>query len=181
LIWYRSRYRFAAIDREKSMEDSVKVAVIGSGYVGLVASACFAELGHDVICVDNDVAKVRLLNSGGVPIFEDHLPALLQKHLNSRLGFTGDLKAAVEQSGAIFIAVGTPQGSSGSADLSYIEAVVSDIARYVNRYKVLIEKSTVPVYTNEWITRCMLRNRIPQDSFDVVSNPEFLREGTACE
>jgi UDPglucose 6-dehydrogenase len=179
LIWYRSRYRFAAIDREKSMEDSVKVAVIGSGYVGLVASACFAELGHDVICVDNDVAKVRLLNSGGVPIFEDHLPALLQKHLNSRLGFTGDLKAAVEQSGAIFIAVGTPQGSSGSADLSYIEAVVSDIARYVNRYKVLIEKSTVPVYTNEWITRCMLRNRIPQDSFDVVSNPEFLREGTA--
>jgi len=161
------------------MGEAVKITVVGSGYVGLVAAACFAEMGHDVICVDNDESKVRLLNDGGIPIFEDHLPILLKKHLNSRLRVTGDLHSAVEQSDAIFIAVGTPQGSSGAADLSYVEAVVSQIARCVNGYKVLVEKSTVPVYTNEWITQCMLRNRIPRKNFDVVSNPEFLREGTA--
>jgi len=161
------------------MEHNVKIAVVGSGYVGLVAAACFAEMGHDVICVDNDESKVRLLNSGGVPIFEDHLLALLQKHLNVRLRVTSDLKTAVERSDAIFIAVGTPQGSSGAADLSHVEAVVRQVARCVNGYKVLVEKSTVPVYTNQWIAKCMLLNRIPRDSFDVVSNPEFLREGTA--
>ena len=161
------------------MGDAIRITVVGSGYVGLVAAACFADMGHDVVCVDNDESKVRLLNDGGIPIFEDHLSALLQKHLNGRLRITGDLQSAVEQSDAIFIAVGTPQGSSGAADLSYVEAVVSQIARCVNGYKVLVEKSTVPVYTNEWITQCMLRNRISRESFDVVSNPVFLREGTA--
>jgi UDPglucose 6-dehydrogenase len=153
--------------------------VIGSGYVGLVASVCFAEIGHNVVCVDNDRAKVELLNDGGVPIYEHHLPELLRKHLNVSVRFTTDLRAAVEQSEAIFIAVGTPQGSSGSADLSYVEAVVSEIAQCVDAYKILVEKSTVPVYTNEWISQCMLRHGVAPHLFDVVSNPEFLREGTA--
>lgn len=161
------------------MPKSIPICVIGSGYVGLVAAVCFAEIGHKVICVDKDESKVRLLNGGGVPIFEQHLPELLDKHLNRNVTFTIDLRSAVEQSEVVFIAVGTPQGNSGSADLSYVEAVVSEIARAVNDYKVLVEKSTVPVYTNEWISRCMRRHGIDSEYFDVVSNPEFLREGTA--
>ena len=161
------------------MPEPVSICVIGSGYVGLVAAVCFAEIGHNVICVDNNEAKIRQLNDGGVPIYEDHLPELLAKHLNRGVKFTSDLASGVEQSDAIFIAVGTPQGSTGSADLSYVEAVVSEIARAVNGYKVLVEKSTVPVYTNEWISRCMHRHGVEAHDFDVVSNPEFLREGTA--
>jgi UDPglucose 6-dehydrogenase len=161
------------------MSKQVSICVIGSGYVGLVAAVCFAEIGHKVICVDNNEAKVNLLREGGVPIYEHHLPELLGKHLNRGVEFTTDLAAAVEQSEAIFIAVGTPQGSTGSADLSYVEAVVSQISRAVNGYKVLVEKSTVPVYTNEWISRVMHRHGVDPLSFDVVSNPEFLREGTA--
>jgi len=159
--------------------EPVSICVIGSGYVGLVAAVCFAEIGHKVICVDNNEAKIRQLNEGGVPIYEDHLPDMLAKHLNRGVEFTSDLAEGVKRSDAIFIAVGTPQGSTGSADLSYVEAVVSEIARAVNGYKVLVEKSTVPVYTNEWVTRCMLRHGVEPGSFDVVSNPEFLREGTA--
>ncbi len=161
------------------MSKSIPVCVIGSGYVGLVAAVCFAEIGHKVICVDKDEAKVRLLQQGGVPIYEKHLAELLAKHLNNGVEFTTELRPAVEQSEVVFIAVGTPQGSSGSADLSYVEAVVSEIARSVNGYKVLVEKSTVPVYTNEWVSRCMRRHGIDSENFDVVSNPEFLREGTA--
>src|ERR1039458_3765272 len=161
------------------MNEQVSICVIGSGYVGLVASVCFAEIGHKVICVDNNEAKVKMLREGGVPIYEHHLPELLAKHLNRGVEFTTDLAFAVQQSEAIFIAVGTPQGSTGSADLSYVEAVVSEIARAVNGYKVLVEKSTVPVYTNEWISRVMHRHGIDPLNFDVVSNPEFLREGTA--
>jgi UDPglucose 6-dehydrogenase len=161
------------------MTESVSICVVGSGYVGLVAAVCFAEIGHNVICVDNNEAKIALLNSGGVPIYEDYLPELLHKHHQRHVRFTTDLGTAVAQSDVIFVAVGTPQGSSGSADLSYVEAVVSEIAPYVGSYKVLVEKSTVPVYTNEWITRCMLRHEVPPAHFDVVSNPEFLREGTA--
>jgi UDPglucose 6-dehydrogenase len=161
------------------MSKQVSICVIGSGYVGLVAAVCFAELGHKVICVDNNEAKVKMLREGGVPIYEHHLPELLGKHLNRGVEFTSDLATAVEQSEAIFIAVGTPQGSTGSADLSYVEAVVSEIARAVNGYKVIVEKSTVPVYTNEWISRVMHRHGVDPQNFDVVSNPEFLREGTA--
>ena len=161
------------------MTEPVNICVIGSGYVGLVAAVCFAEIGHNVICVDNNEAKVRQLQEGRVPIYEDHLPDLLAKHLNRGVEFTSDLASGVQRSEAIFIAVGTPQGSTGSADLSYVEAVVSEIANAVNGYKVLVEKSTVPVYTNEWVTRCMLRHGVEPGSFDVVSNPEFLREGTA--
>jgi UDPglucose 6-dehydrogenase len=161
------------------MSKQVSICVIGSGYVGLVAAVCFAEIGHKVICVDNNEAKVNLLREGGVPIYEHHLPELLGKHLNCGVEFTTDLATAVEQSEAIFVAVGTPQGNTGSADLSYVEAVVSEIARSVNDYKVIVEKSTVPVYTNEWVSRCMHRHGVEGHNFDVVSNPEFLREGTA--
>jgi UDPglucose 6-dehydrogenase len=161
------------------MSKSVSICVIGSGYVGLVAAVCFAEIGHQVICVDNDEAKVKTLQDGGVPIFERYLPELLDKHRGRGVSFTSALGAAVERSEAVFIAVGTPQGDTGSADLSYVEAVVAEIARSINGYKVIVEKSTVPVYTNEWIRRVLHRAGVDPQSFDVVSNPEFLREGTA--
>ncbi len=162
------------------MSEPVSICVIGSGYVGLVAAACFAEIGHRVVCVDNDEAKVKQLREGGVPIFEEHLPELLAKHRGRSVVFTSDLSEAVEKSEAVFIAVGTPQGDSGgAADLSYVEAVVAEIARSISSYKVIVEKSTVPVYTNDWIRRVLHRHGIGPESFDVVSNPEFLREGTA--
>jgi UDPglucose 6-dehydrogenase len=161
------------------MSTPVSICVIGSGYVGLVASVCFAEMGHRVTCVDNDEAKVKTLRAGGVPIFEDQLPELLAKHRDKGVEFTSDLASAVERSEAIFIAVGTPQGDTGAADLSYVEAVVSEIARHIDNYKVIVEKSTVPVYTNEWVSRVLHRHGVDPKCFDVVSNPEFLREGTA--
>jgi UDPglucose 6-dehydrogenase len=161
------------------MSKPVSICVIGSGYVGLVAAVCFAEIGHQVTCVDNDEAKVKVLSEGGVPIFERYLPELLAKHRGRGVTFTSDLSAAVERSEAVFIAVGTPQGDTGAADLSYVEAVVSEIARSINAYKVIVEKSTVPVYTNEWIRRVLHRHGVAPQNFDVVSNPEFLREGTA--
>lgn len=161
------------------MESSVSICVIGSGYVGLVAAVCFAEMGHQVTCVDNDEAKVKMLCAGGVPIFEEFLPELLARHLDRGVKFTTDLADAVERSEAVFIAVGTPQGESGAADLSYVEAVVSQIARAITTYKVIVEKSTVPVYTNEWIQRVLFRHGVDAEQFDIVSNPEFLREGSA--
>jgi UDPglucose 6-dehydrogenase len=161
------------------MTTPVSICVIGSGYVGLVAAACFAEMGHSVLCVDKDEERVGTLRAGGVPIFERHLPELLAIHRDRRIAFTTDLAAAVEQSEAIFIAVGTPQGDSGAADLSAVEDVVSSIVRAIRGYKVIVEKSTVPVYTNEWIRRVLARHGVPPRSYDVVSNPEFLREGTA--
>ena len=161
------------------MSKPVSICVIGSGYVGLVAAVCFAEIGHQVTCVDNDEARVKTLCGGGVPIFERHLPELLAKHRGRGVSFTADLSAAVEECEAVFIAVGTPQGDTGAADLSFVEAVVSEIARQINGYKVIVEKSTVPVYTNEWIRRVLYRHGVDAESFDVVSNPEFLREGTA--
>jgi UDPglucose 6-dehydrogenase len=161
------------------MVKPVSICVIGSGYVGLVAAVCFAEIGHRVLCVDNDEARVKTLREGGVPIYEQHLPELLAKHLNRGVEFTSDLGAAVQRSEAIFIAVGTPQGDTGAADLSYVEAVVAEIARSINGYKVIVEKSTVPVYTNEWIRRVLHRHGVDPQNFDVASNPEFLREGTA--
>jgi len=163
------------------MSKQVSICVIGSGYVGLVAAVCFAEMGHQVACVDNDEERVKTLRAGGVPIFEEGLPELLKKHLGNGVEFTVDLAAAVKSSEAIFIAVGTPQGDTGAADLSYVEAVVSEIARAIDGYKVIVEKSTVPVYTNEWIRRVLHRHGVDLKSFDVVSNPEFLREGTAIQ
>ena len=157
----------------------VPIAVVGSGYVGLVAAVCFAEMGHQVICVDNDERKVLALQGGDTLIHEVHLAELLNRHRNERITFITDLAEATRRSQAIFIAVGTPQSETGDADLSYVEAVASEIARSITTYKVIIEKSTVPVYTNDWIRRVMERNGVSRDLFDVVSNPEFLREGTA--
>ncbi len=163
------------------MADSVSVCVIGSGYVGLVAAACFAEIGHRVICVDNDEARVKNLRDGGVPIFEEHLPEMLAKHRGRGVEFTTELASAVRECDALFIAVGTPQGASGAADLSYVEAVVAEVARSIDGYKVIVEKSTVPVYTNEWIRRVLYRHGVDPSRYDVVSNPEFLREGSAVK
>ena len=161
------------------METANHIAVVGSGYVGLVAAICFAEMGHDVICVDNDEQKVAALRNGDPIIHENHLPELMKRYCNGRVRFTTDLAEATQSSRAIFIAVGTPQSETGDADLSYVEAVASEIARHITDYTVIIEKSTVPVYTNEWIRRVIERNGVRRDMFDVVSNPEFLREGTA--
>ena len=161
------------------MSDTIRIAVVGSGYVGLVAAVCFAEMGHKVVCVDNDQRKVDALRGGDIPIHESHLPELLERYRNSKVRFTSDLGEATREAEVIFIAVGTPQSGSGVADLSYVEAVASEIARSLTTYTVIVEKSTVPVYTNEWIRRVMERNGVAQYLFDVVSNPEFLREGTA--
>ena len=161
------------------MSKPIPIAVVGSGYVGLVAAVCFAEMGHPVICVDNDERKVAALQGGDSLIHEHYLPELLAKYRNTRVRFTTDLAEAARESAAIFIAVGTPQSENGDADLSYVEAVACEIARSLDSYKVIVEKSTVPVYTNEWISRALERNGVERHLFDVVSNPEFLREGTA--
>ncbi len=157
----------------------MQIAVVGSGYVGLVAGACFADLGHKVILVDNDQQKLAALKNGQVPIHEKFLPELLERHRGQSLVFSDDLNAAVAASDAIFIAVGTPPTEQGHADLSYVESVARSIPSAINGYKVVVEKSTVPVYTSEWIRKIILRNSATPDSFDVASNPEFLREGTA--
>ncbi|NYF79619.1 UDP-glucose dehydrogenase family protein [Granulicella arctica] len=161
------------------MNDTIRIVVVGSGYVGLVAAVCFAEMGHSVVCVDNDQQKVDALRGGNCLIHENYLPELLERYRNSRVRFTSDLAEATREAEAIFIAVGTPQSGSGIADLSYVEAVASEIARSLTTYTVIVEKSTVPVYTNEWIRKVMERNGVSQNLFDIVSNPEFLREGTA--
>lgn len=155
----------------------VRITVIGAGYVGLVVAACFAEIGHTVVSVDNDAAKIAELRQGRVPIHEQFLPELLQRHCPARLSFTTSLSDAVTQSEAIFIAVGTPALANGEADMSFVEETAAEIAALVNGYKVIVEKSTVPVSTSDSITRVLLQNGVPRDMFEVVSNPEFLREG----
>jgi UDPglucose 6-dehydrogenase len=157
----------------------MQIAVVGSGYVGLVAGACFADLGHDVIVVDNDQKKLAALNRGEVPIHENFLPELLQRHRGTRLRFSDDLQGAVRASAAIFVAVGTPPTEQGEADLSYVESVARAIAGAIDGYKIVVEKSTVPVYTSDWVSKIILRNGAEHGQFDVASNPEFLREGTA--
>ncbi len=157
----------------------MRITVVGSGYVGLVAGACFAELGHTVVLVDNDSAKVQELRRGTVPIHEKFLPELLARNLGTRLTVSESLGEAVAGSEVIFVAVGTPPTVHGEADLSYIESVAREISKHIDSYKVVVEKSTVPVYTSEWIRKVMLLNGAPADMFDVISNPEFLREGTA--
>jgi len=157
----------------------MRIAVVGSGYVGLVAGACFADIGHDVILVDNDKQKLAALNAGQVPIHEKFLPELLARHRGHRLMFSDDLKEAARVSSAIFVAVGTPPTESGEADLSYVESVAREISGGIEDYKVIVEKSTVPVYTSEWIRKIILRNGVDPELFDIASNPEFLREGTA--
>jgi UDPglucose 6-dehydrogenase len=154
------------------------IAIVGSGYVGLVAGACFADLGHNVVLVDNDEQKIAALKSGQVPIHEKFLPEMLVRYGGKNLTFTQNLQQAVRDSAVIFIAVGTPPTEKGEADLSYVESVAREISGALNGYKVIVEKSTVPVYTSDWIRKIILRNGSSADTFDVVSNPEFLREGT---
>jgi UDPglucose 6-dehydrogenase len=136
-------------------------------------------MGHDVVLVDNDERKVEALRIGEVPIHEKFLPELLAKHRGHRIRFTGDLQAATRASEAIFIAVGTPPTESGDADMSYVESVAREISGTIDSYKVIVEKSTVPVYTNEWVRTIIQRNGADPELFDIASNPEFLREGTA--
>jgi len=157
----------------------MRIAVVGSGYVGLVAGVCFADLGHDVIVLDNDEGKLAALQNGDVPIHENFLPELLNRHRGQRLTFSGDLQEAVRLSAVIFVAVGTPPTESGEADLSYVESVAREISGGINGYKLIVEKSTVPVYTSGWMRKIILRNGTAPEMFDVASNPEFLREGTA--
>ena len=157
----------------------MRIAVIGSGYVGLVSAACFAEIGHEVECVDNDVHKIAMLQRGEIPIHERYLPELIQRHSGGRLNFSTSVIDAVEKAEAVFITVGTPPSANGEADLSFVEAVAIEIASALRERKVVVEKSTVPVRTCEWLTKSLSLNGAPIGSFSVASNPEFLREGTA--
>src|ERR1700746_570280 len=157
----------------------MQITVVGSGYVGLVAGACFADLGHDVIVVDNDQNKLAALNRGEVPIHENFLPELLHRHRGARLKFSDDLETAVRASSAIFVAVGTPPTEHVEAHLSSVESVARGISGAINSYKIVVEKSTVPVYTSDWVSKIILRNGAEHGQFDVASNPEFLREGSA--
>ena len=159
----------------------MNIAVIGTGYVGLVSAVCFAELGHTVIGVDNVPSKLRAIQAGHPPIHEHGLPELLRKHLGQRLTFTESLAQAVRASEVIFVTVGTPPSVTGNTDLCCVKSVVSDIARYITSHKLIVEKSTVPVGTCETIRRIMETNGAPPHLFSVASNPEFLREGTAID
>ncbi len=157
------------------------IAVIGSGYVGLVTGACFAEFGVNVTCVDIDAQKIERLKEGHMPIYEPGLDHLVAKNMQAgRLSFTTDLRAAVEQSLVIFLAVGTPPKEDGSADLRYVEEAVRSIAAGLNGYKVIVTKSTVPVGTGEHLRRLVLEQK-KNAKFGIVSNPEFLREGAAID
>ena len=157
----------------------MRLAIIGSGYVGLVAATCFAELGHEITCVDNDQQKIERLQAGEAPIYEEFLPELLVRHRGRSLEFTTDLKQALAGVAAVFIAVGTPPTEEGEADMSYVEEVSRAVAQTLDGYKVVVEKSTVPVFTHDWVRKVMLLNGAEPASFDVASNPEFSREGSA--
>lgn len=160
----------------------MKLTIIGTGYVGLVTGACFAEVGHEVLCVDNDAEKVKLLQAGGIPIYEPGLEDLVRKNVAAgRLSFTARTAEGVEKSGIIFIAVPTPPQDDGSVDLSFIERVARDIAAAMTEYKIIVDKSTVPVKTGDQVAETIKRYCKARVDFDVVSNPEFLREGSAVE
>src|SRR5260370_7267061 len=158
----------------------MNIAIVGSGYVGLVTGACFAEVGHHVICVDNDHRKIEMLRMGRIPIYEPGLPEVIHRNVSSRrLRFALDIRDGVDSSQIIFIAVPTPAQSDGSVDLTYIEQVAREIAEVLTEYRVIVDKSTVPVKTGEKVADTIRRyNKVAAD-FDVVSNPEFLREGSA--
>lgn len=159
----------------------MKVAIIGSGYVGLVTGTCFAEVGHEVICVDNNREKVSQLQQGQIPIYEPGLEDLIKKNVAAgRLRFTDSIGEAVTQSLVIFIAVPTPPQPDGSVDLSFMEGVAREIAAELKDYRIVVDKSTVPVRTGEKVAQTIRRYN-PQADVDVVSNPEFLREGSAVE
>lgn len=160
----------------------MQIAVIGTGYVGLVSGACFAEFGIDVTCVDVDQAKIDGLNNGVIPIYEPGLDILVKENAKAgRLHFTTDIKTAVESSLVVFLAVGTPPLPDGTPDMSYYRSAAKSVAEALNGYKVLVTKSTVPVGTGEWLRKFVLENSPEGTEFGVASNPEFLREGAAIE
>jgi UDPglucose 6-dehydrogenase len=160
----------------------VHISVIGTGYVGLVTGVCFAEFGVYVTCVDNDKTKIESLNKGTVPFYEPGLDDMVKRNTSEgRLKFTTDISETIDESLVVFIAVGTPPRADGSADLSYVDAVAKEIASHMKSYKVIVTKSTVPVGTGERLRKIISENLKQPVDFDIVSNPEFLREGAAIE
>src|SRR3989338_2588488 len=160
----------------------MKVTVVGAGYVGLVTAACLAEIGNEVVCVDIDENKINKLNNGQIPIYEHGLDDLAFKNRKAnRLRFTTDLKKSIKESEVIFICVGTPPKENGEADLSHVEDVARAIADVMDSYKLIVEKSTVPVETGEKVAKTIKAYNFHKVDFDVVSNPEFLREGSAVD
>lgn len=159
----------------------MRIAILGCGYVGLVSGACLAEIGHSVVCTDNDESKILTLNQGGLPIYEPHLKEIVARNVDAqRLRFTADLGEAVRYGDAVFICVGTPPLQDGDADLSAIDSAARLIARESRSSKLVIEKSTVPMQTGQKLVRALaIYARNSDSSFSVASNPEFLREGTA--
>ena len=159
----------------------MNIAVVGTGYVGLVTGTCFAETGNHVVCVDIDAAKVNKMKNGQVPIYEPHLDVLFERNIRQgRLHFTTELKEAIDKAQVIFLALPTPPGEDGSADLQYVLGVAKDLGKIITDYKVIVDKSTVPVGTAEKV-HAALAQHASEDLFDVVSNPEFLREGFAVD
>ena len=160
----------------------MNIAIIGSGYVGLVTGVCLAEIGHKVLCVDNDEEKIKNLKKLKMPIYEPGLDVLIKNNVrHKRLSFSSSIQKATKVSTVIFIAVGTPPKENGEADLTHVEAVAMGIARYMTSYHLVVEKSTTPVETGMWIKRTLEANARKGVRFDVASNPEFLREGSAIE
>lgn len=160
----------------------MKIAIFGTGYVGLVTGTCFADLGNQVTCVDIDAEKIKALRKGKIPFYEPGLKELvLRNSKEKRLVFTTDGKPAIEKSEVIFICVGTPSKASGEANLDYVFAVAKEISKHMNDYKIIVDKSTVPVGTAEKVERIIKINHTQEIPFDVVSNPEFLREGAAVK
>jgi UDPglucose 6-dehydrogenase len=160
----------------------MKLTIIGTGYVGLVTGACFAEVGHHVVCVDNNAEKVKVLQAGGIPIYEPGLEDLVKRNVAAgRLRFTASTKDGVDNSDVVFIAVPTPPQADGSVDLSFIESVAREIATSMTSYKIVVDKSTVPVKTGDKVAETIKRYCKAKVEFDVVSNPEFLREGFAVD
>jgi UDPglucose 6-dehydrogenase len=160
----------------------MKIAVFGSGYVGLVLGACLSDLGNDITCVDIDKEKIDNLNKGILPIYEPGLKEIVDRNSNEkRLNFTTDFKKAIKDSQVIFIAVGTPMGKNHEADLSFVKIVARDIAKNMDEYKVIVNKSTVPVKTGDLVKKIIKENQKQAIDFDIVSNPEFLREGCAVK
>ena len=158
----------------------MKIGIIGSGYVGLVTGACFAHLGHSVVCVDNNPAKIAMLSKCKSPIYEPGLEEMIRENVRlKRLSFTDDIRRAVRLAEVLFICVNTPPKEDGDADLSFVENVAREIAVNLTEYRLIVEKSTVPVRTGEWIEKTILQHQPKKALFDVASNPEFLREGSA--
>lgn len=170
------------LDNQLNKLNNQTIAVIGTGYVGLVTGAGLAECGNRVICVDIDINKIAKLNLGEIPIYEPGLKELVDKNRAlDRLIFTNNIEDAIKKSDIIFIAVGTPMSDDGAADLSYVESVISNISININNYKIICTKSTVPVGTGSWIRLLLTNSGIKNSMFDLVSNPEFLREGSAVK